>query len=347
MVRVCKLLGVHADALIGDGDHIVAIAVALADDLDACVGRRELRGVLHQLREEVCEIDGHSAGNRRVVQGEQLNAGEVLDFADRHTDDVGHVDGARAASRGLSPGEHEKRLCVAAHAGREMIEPEEVLELVRVGLRRFQLVDELDLTVEQRLVAPGQADEDLADALAQERRLLVGNGAGDPLNAVECPRQLTDLVFRVDPDREHLTRGFVRPRVAKALDERRELFARECVGALGEPAERLGDRAGHERRQEQRDEYGRREPEPEVAGVDRARPAVAHPDRTDCDQGKKRHRERDAQLGAHLEVLQHLTLPGRWLGRDGPIRPSFHRSPERLLEETRVIARVSGRIRGI
>ena len=121
------------------------------------------------------EVDGDVAADGRLVEREQRDAGEVLDLADGDPHDVGQVDRAAATARRLGAGQHQQRLGVAAHAGGEVVELEQVLELVGVVLVGLELVDELDLAVEQRLVASGQVDEDVADALAQQLRLLLGD----------------------------------------------------------------------------------------------------------------------------------------------------------------------------
>ena len=110
-------------------------------------------------------------------------------------------DRAAPAAGRLGAGQHEQRLGVAAHAGGEVVELEEVVELVGVLLVRLELVDELDLAVEERLVAAGQVDEDVADALAEQDGLLLGHLDGHLLDRVEGVGQLADLVLRVDVDR--------------------------------------------------------------------------------------------------------------------------------------------------
>ena len=107
-----------------------------------------------------------------LVEREQRDAGEVLDLTDGDAHDVGHVDGTTTAARRLGAREHQQRFSVATHAGREVVELEEVLELVGVLFTGLELIDELDLAVEQRLVASSEVDEDVADALAQQHGLL-------------------------------------------------------------------------------------------------------------------------------------------------------------------------------
>lgn len=48
---------------------------------------------------------------------------------------------------------------------------------------------------------------------------------------------------------------------------------------------------------------------------------VAYPERSHDDEREKGHGERNRQLGAHLQVFEHLCLPAG-LGRDGLVNPS-------------------------
>ena len=77
-----------------------------------------------------------------------------------------------------------------------MVELEQVVELVGVFLVGLELIDELDLAVEERLVAAGQVDEDVADALAEQGALLLGHLDRHVLDRVEGVGQLADLVLR-------------------------------------------------------------------------------------------------------------------------------------------------------
>ena len=112
---------------------------------------------------------------------------------------------------------------------------------------RLELIDELDLAVEERLVAAGQVDEDVADALAEQGGLLLGHLDGHLLDRVERVGQLADLVLRVDVDRDHRSAtasassssGFRQP-----LHQGGQLLGGEPVGGLGELGQRPGDRAG-------------------------------------------------------------------------------------------------------
>ena len=113
---------------------------------------------------------------------EQVDPGEVLDLADGGPDHVGERHRAAPPTGGLGAGEHQQRLGVAAHPGGQVVELEQVVELVGVLLVRLELVDELDLAVEQRLVAAGQVDEHVADALAEQGGLLGGDLDGHLLD---------------------------------------------------------------------------------------------------------------------------------------------------------------------
>jgi hypothetical protein len=82
-----------------------------------------------------------------------------------------------------------------------VIQLEEVVELVGVLFVGLELIDELDLTVEERLVAAGQVDEDVADALAEQDALLLGHLDRHLLDRVERLGELADLVPLLDVDR--------------------------------------------------------------------------------------------------------------------------------------------------
>ena len=67
-VGLGQLLGAHADAAVGHGERVAAVRRAGPDHLDGAVGRRELGGVLHELGEEVGEVDGGVAADGRLVE---------------------------------------------------------------------------------------------------------------------------------------------------------------------------------------------------------------------------------------------------------------------------------------
>src|SRR5690606_8931228 len=139
------------------------------------------------------------------------------------------------------------------------------LELVGVLFVGFELVDELDLTVEKRLVASSQVDEDVADALAKQGGLLAGNVLGHFLDRVERIRELADLVAAVDGDGLELLSDGVTGGVAELLDQCRQTLFRKTVRTSGQLGEWAGDRAGDDRSEQEGDEACGESAEQEVA----------------------------------------------------------------------------------
>ncbi len=189
-----ELLGGHADAEVGHRQQVAA-ALAPADDLDPGARCGELRRVVEQLGEEVRDVGRGVPEDVDIIESRNVDSRVVLDLADRGTHHVAEGDGLAPAAGGLDAGQDEQRLGVATHAGGEVVELEEVLERVGVGLRRLELVEEPDLTVEEALIATGEVDEQLADALAEEVRLLDGDLDRRLLDRGERLGQVTDLVL--------------------------------------------------------------------------------------------------------------------------------------------------------
>ncbi|CAN5841449.1 hypothetical protein BH23ACT2_BH23ACT2_04850 [soil metagenome] len=125
-----------------------------------------------------------------------------------------------------------------------MVQAIQVVELVGVLLGALELIDELDLAVQQRLVPSGEVHEHLVDALAQQRGLLGRHLPGHPLHIVERAGQPTDLVVGGDLDRHQsieLDAQLVLGGVAQRFDQPGHLLARQVVGCVGEGVERAGD----------------------------------------------------------------------------------------------------------
>ena len=80
-----------------------------------------------------------------------------------------------------------------AHAGGQMVDAEQVLELVRLGRAPLHAVQQRQLPVQQRLAAPGQVPEHVADAAAQPGLVDRGLDRG-LLHDVERVLNLLDLV---------------------------------------------------------------------------------------------------------------------------------------------------------
>ena len=85
----------------------------------------------------------------------------------------GSGTGRPQQARRLVAGQHEQRLGVAADAGGQVVELEQLVEDVGLALALLEVGDQPELAVEQRLVAPGQVDEQLGHGLA-----LLGLGGG-------------------------------------------------------------------------------------------------------------------------------------------------------------------------
>jgi hypothetical protein len=94
-------------------------------------------------------------------------------------------------------GQHHERVSGATHAGCEVVEAEQGLEAVRVLLVLLQPLDQAELLVDERGVAPGQRREHLADLGAQLG--LTGRQGARPAGAGR-PRasQLAHLLVRGD-----------------------------------------------------------------------------------------------------------------------------------------------------
>ena len=108
----------------------------------------------------------------------------VLDLAEGAADDVGMSTGADQPALRLAAGEAQQRLGVAAHAGGEVVEAEQAGEGVGVGLLPLELGDEVELAVEQVLVAATHVHERVGDVAAQHG-LLDGEVEGPLLHDVE------------------------------------------------------------------------------------------------------------------------------------------------------------------
>ena len=178
----------------------VAVLVPASVDLDVGVGRRERQRVLDQLGDDVTDIGRGRTVDARVVDVPQSHPPVPLDFAERAAHDVAHRDRrAPCAGRGEAR-EHEQRLRVAAHAGREVVEPEQVLEGFGVRLVVLELGDELELAREQILVAPTEVDVRVGD-VAPQRRLLDRQRHRAVLHLVEGDLDLVHLTAGLHPHR--------------------------------------------------------------------------------------------------------------------------------------------------
>src|SRR4030095_8098768 len=120
-------------------------------------------GVRAQLGQQVDDVADRLPGHADVVDRQQLDPVVVLDLGQGGPDHVDQRHRLAPAAGRLGPREHDQVLGVAAHAGGQVVELEEVLERVRVGLGALQVVDQLQLPVDQALAAAGQVQEHVAE----------------------------------------------------------------------------------------------------------------------------------------------------------------------------------------
>ena len=253
LVRTLELLFVHPDAGVDDRDD-VAVVVATSVDLDVRVGRRERERVLDELGDDVAHVGRGRAVDARVVDVTQAHPPVALDLAERTAHDVAHRHRRAPRARRRETGEHEQRLRVAAHARREVVEPEEVLERLRIGLVVLELRDELELAGQQVLVAATEVDVRVGD-VAPQRRLLDRERDRAVLHLVEGDLDVVHLAAGVHPHRFDLGVHdvLVDRRLEDLLHRRREALPGHLRGLVGERPQRAGDPAVREPEQGDRE----------------------------------------------------------------------------------------------
>ena len=130
---------------------------------------------------EVREVgDGASRHRQVVVDADELDAWEVGDLRRCGAHDVEQRDRLLPLARLLGARQHEQALRVAAHAGRHVVELEQRVERGGIVLVALELVEQLELTLEQALVAAGEVHEQVAHALAQQAGLLAARPRRSP-----------------------------------------------------------------------------------------------------------------------------------------------------------------------
>ncbi|CAA9255557.1 MAG: hypothetical protein AVDCRST_MAG41-2156, partial [uncultured Corynebacteriales bacterium] len=191
----------HPDAPVLDGDQLGAGGVGQrpAAHHDRDPGRGEVDRVLQQLREQVGQVgDAAADDGQRLVQ-RVVDPVQVLDLGDRGPDDVDQGDRLPPGPRRVLAGEDQQALGVAADAGRQVVQPEQVGQRVRVPLVVLEPVEQLQLPVEQVLVAPGQVDQQVGGELAPPEL-----GLGQPLGQPQRPAL---LVLGGLPEEDHADAG--------------------------------------------------------------------------------------------------------------------------------------------
>ena len=110
-------------------------AVGARADGDRRVRRREPHRVLGQLREQVGQVGDRVPDDRGLLVDDDHHAGQVLGLRDRRAQHVAQRHRLAPGARRLLAGEHQQVLRVAADPGRDVVEPEELGQRVRVLAR--------------------------------------------------------------------------------------------------------------------------------------------------------------------------------------------------------------------
>ncbi len=237
----------HPQALVDHGDG-VAVVHEVAQHPDPGVGGREVRGVLHQLGQQVGDV-GHRPGlDRHRRQLGPIDPGVGLDLRQSGADDVVHRALTLHRAGTLGAGQHEQVLGVAPHAGGQVVEAEQPVEGLGIGLGLLQLGDDLKRAGEQAVIAAAQVLEDLAQ-VASGAGVAVEQVGGGVDQGVERVGGQVELAGGIELDRRQ--RGGLLLQVG-ALQR-----AGHLVGRPGEPVDRAHDGPHHEGRQHQRDQRER------------------------------------------------------------------------------------------
>ncbi len=203
------------------------------------------------------EVGGGVADDGGGFDAADGDALVVLDFAEGGADDVGEADGGGPFAGWFDAGEHEEGLGVAAHAGGEVVEAEEVGEGVGVGFVGFEFGDEVELAAEEVLVAAAEVDEAVGDVAAEDG-LFDGEVEGGVLDGVEGGGDVGDFVAGVDDDGVD---GGDLDVVAEGCfedvdDGVGEAALGHLLGLTGQGPQRLGDRPRHQPRDGAGDDEG-------------------------------------------------------------------------------------------
>ncbi|RAO56500.1 hypothetical protein PSN01_03378 [Micromonospora saelicesensis] len=192
VVRRGQVLLAHAEAPVLDLDG-EPVGDQLATDLDGRVWRGERQAVLDQLGEQVDDVADRATGERDRPERQHVDPGVVLHLGHGAAHHVDHRDVAPPGPTGGGTGEHDQVFRVAPHPGGQVVDPEQVLQLLRVVFAALHRVEQGELAVDERLRASGQAQEDLAD-VATQVGLLDGGPQRGLLDGVERLADLADLV---------------------------------------------------------------------------------------------------------------------------------------------------------
>ncbi len=270
VVDVREVLGGQADALVVDLDHHAAVGQTGRGDADLGVRGGERGGVLQQLGQQVHEVGDGEAVDLGVRDAAELDALVGLHLGGGGAEHVDQRNRLVPVPAGLLARENQQVLAVAAHTGGQVVQAEEVLQLVRVGLVVLQVGDEGQLALDQRLVAAREVGEDRVD-VAPEQCLLGGESDGLLVHLVEGAGDLADLVPGGDGDGLDTGVNLAGIGARELGDQRRQALLGHVEGrgaqAAHVGAHGTGHSAGHEEGDDQREDHDRRVDDRVARGV--------------------------------------------------------------------------------
>ena len=194
-VGVEQRVGGHAEAAVVDLQR-EAVGDPLAEHLDAVCGGEKTVAFSRSSASRWVRSATARAVDREPRQPAHLDPLVVLDLGDGGAHHVHQLHRLAPLPGGGGAGEDDQALGVPAHAGGQVVEPEEVGEFLGVLGAALHGVEQGELAVQQHLVAAGEVDEDLGDAAAHVG-LLDGGLDGGALQGVERLADLADLVVGV------------------------------------------------------------------------------------------------------------------------------------------------------
>jgi hypothetical protein len=255
----------HPEALIDDLDQR-ARALGARDDPHDGVRPGERGGVLQQLGEEVDQITDRVSDQVQVVAGLVAHPLVLLDLGTRREQHGTQPDRSVPPSAGLRTGQHQQALVVAPHAGGEVVELEQVLQLVRIALLAFELVEEFQLPLDQDLTAAGQVDEHGVDVAAHQR-LLDRDVDGAAVHRHERLGQLAELVLAAEDRRRHVDRADRAVDRAQPVEGHRQLDLGDAQRLTAQQPHRPGERAPDQQRDQHGDQEHRQDAADHQQGV--------------------------------------------------------------------------------
>ncbi len=244
LVDLGEVLGGETDALVVDLDQHAAVRQAGRVDEHPGLRAGERGGVLQQLGEQVDEVGHGGAYDVDLRDAGELDTLVLLHLGGGGAEHVDQRDRGVPAAAGLLAREDEQVLTVAAHTGREVVQLEEVLQLVRVGLVVLQVGDQRQLALDEALAAARQVGEDRVD-VPSEQGLLGGERHGLLVHLVERPGDFADLVLAVQRDRGHRGVDPVGVGLGELLDQVRQAVVGDLQGGAAQGAHAEDHRAGH------------------------------------------------------------------------------------------------------